>query len=125
MSTLRRHEGYLLIDHRASPGVSAEFVRASGKAAPFAGEGQMLEAPTITCSHCHQVLIVNPDRQRARGYCGKCDHYVCDRCEGLRVQTGVCRSMAQIFDEAQDHAARYLGREDDPAATPLVLLATS
>lgn len=125
MPSLRRHEGYLHIDNRGGPGVTADFVRQSGKDAPFAGEGQQFEAATVTCSHCHQVLIVNPDRTRARAHCMKCDHYICDGCEGVRVATGECRPMGKILDMAQEHAARYLGREDNPESSPLVLLAAA
>lgn len=116
MSSLRSREGYLLIDHRASPGVSEEFVRASGKSAPVVGEGQQLEAATMTCSHCHVQMIRNPLRTRERGYCMKCDHYVCDGCEAVRVKTGVCTPMVKILDRAQEHAFRYLGNEDNPGS---------
>lgn len=67
----RRHEGYLMIDHRASPGLPA----------PGMGEGQLYETATITCVHCQTVVILSPTRTRARGYCQKCDHYVCDKPE--------------------------------------------
>lgn len=59
MPSLQRQEGYLLIDNTA------------------AGEGKM-EAATLTCCHCQRIFLKNPDRVRARGYCAKCDSYVCD-----------------------------------------------
>lgn len=67
LQSKRNLEGYLLIDHRASPGT------------PQVPEGRILEAPTITCSHCNAVVILNPMRTRPRNYCAKCDHYVCDK----------------------------------------------
>ncbi len=73
MSSLRRHEGYLLIDHSNSPGVP------NGGDAAHVGAGQKFESATVTCSHCHYVVVLNPDRSRARHYCSKCDHYVCDK----------------------------------------------
>lgn len=63
--------------------------------------GGMKEFPTITCSHCQQVLIINPDRTRERGYCPKCDHYVCDRCEVIRLNQG-CKTYKQIMDEYEE-----------------------
>lgn len=80
-------EGYLLIDNRAS------------------GQG-MLEAATLTCSHCQLQMVRNPARERARGYCPKCDHYVCDACETARVKTGVCRTFNEIIDIVQEQAIR-------------------
>lgn len=79
MSSLRRHEGWLLIDNRFGPGVTAEMIGASGKDVPIVGEGRMFESATITCSHCHTIVILNTDRSRPRNYCRKCDHYICDK----------------------------------------------
>lgn len=62
------HEGYLMIDHRASPGT------------PEVPEGTVFEAATMHCSHCGTVVIVNPNRTRERAWCQPCDKYVCDNC---------------------------------------------
>jgi hypothetical protein len=97
MRSKARHEGYLLIDHRASPGIDHATARMFG--APCVGEGQMLEAPTFTCSHCNGVVIVNPDRRRERAYCRRCDHLVCDGCGAV----GECRSFARAMDLAQEN----------------------
>jgi hypothetical protein len=80
MFSKRSLEGYLLKDHRASG-------------------GGMFESATLTCSHCQRQVILNPDRSRSRGYCPKCDHYVCDDCEEVRVQTGVCYTFKQRMDD--------------------------
>ena len=96
--TQRQREGYLLIDHRAGEGV--------GEA--LAG-GKVSEWPTYTCSHCQRIVVINPDRKRDRGYCPKCDHLVCDHCEGARVQSGgACRPFEQIADEALERAIKGL-----------------
>lgn len=79
MSSLRIQEGYLLIDNRFSPGVTEEFVHASGKDAPVVGADRIWESATVTCSHCNAIVILNPNRSRPRGYCRKCDSYVCDK----------------------------------------------
>lgn len=88
----RSHEGYLMIDHRATrvPGAPVFF-----------------ESATITCSHCQRVVVLNPDRSRSRGYCPKCDHYICDECEAARVASGgACRPFEQIIEETQEAAVR-------------------
>lgn len=79
MSSLKRHEGYLLIDHSASPGLTPEEARLCGYHGNC-GEGKVFESATITCSHCKMPFIKNPERVRPREYCKKCDHYICDFC---------------------------------------------
>ena len=82
MKTKKSLEGYLLIDNRAT-------------------HGGVLETSTLTCSHCQRQIIRNPDRTRDRAYCPKCDHYICDGCEMLRIQTGMCRPFKQVLDMAE------------------------
>lgn len=101
MSSLKRHEGYLIIDNRFSPGVSEDLVRGSGKNAPVVGEGRVFECDTITCSHCHTIVMLNPDRSRPRNYCRKCDHYICDN-PGCNVG---CTPLNQVLDELQEQQA--------------------
>lgn len=77
MHSKRRHEGWLMIDNRASPGIDDKLIGAD-KFAPVVGEGQVYESATVTCAHCSKVVVLNPNRTRPRHYCQKCDHYVCD-----------------------------------------------
>lgn len=102
MRTLRAKEGYYMIDHRAGDGIERLGER------PEIPAGALFESATTTCSHCHRVVILNPDRSRSRGYCPSCDHYVCDECESVRVSTGKCHSLARKFDELQNLAAKGL-----------------
>lgn len=97
--SLRRHEGYLLIDNRNSPGVSEAFVRASGTDAVAVGEGAVFESATVTCSHCHRIVVLNPARTRPRHYCAQCDHYVCDT-PACAVE---CVPLAKVLDALQEH----------------------
>ena len=106
MSSKRRHEGYLLMDNRDSPGISDELIRAVGPPLPPGAGRGVFEAPTITCSHCQVVVVLNPARVRDRAYCAKCDHYVCDLCGAALAQTGVCKPFAQVIEEVQEQAAR-------------------
>jgi len=107
MNSKKNHEGYLLIDNRAGPGVSADFIRSCGKdpdLIPGVGEGQIFESATITCSHCQKVLFKNLKRTRERGYCAKCDHYICDDCNAKKFLTGECDLARKRHDEAQERA---------------------
>lgn len=88
VKSLKRHEGWLLIDHSASPGIPPDVARKVGLDPRFVGEGKKLEAATITCNHCGSAYKKNPKRTRPRGYCRQCDHYICDACEFLRMQPG-------------------------------------
>lgn len=76
----RGHEGYLMRDDRVSG-------------------GSLFETAISTCSHCQRGVIRNPARERERAYCPKCDHYICDECEALRVLTGQCVTFKQKMDE--------------------------
>ena len=73
-------EGYLLIDDRCS-GLGVQ------------------ESATYTCSHCQSIIVKHLDRVRERGFCRKCDSYICDACEATRVLTGQCRTYKQFIDE--------------------------
>jgi hypothetical protein len=92
----RSLEGYLIIDNRVGPRVPK-----MGDAMEIPA-GATWESATVTCSHCHCVVILNPDRTRERHYCAKCDKYICDGCAVLQE----CRPLNAIFDALQTQAAR-------------------
>lgn len=78
---MAQREGYLLLDHRASPGLPADFARAMGIDPVLASEGKLFEAATLTCVHCTNVVLKNRFRLREREKCMKCGgKYVCDAC---------------------------------------------
>lgn len=105
MKSLRSTEGYFMLDSRNNEGIPDSFVRAMSPELPMSAGRGMFEAPTITCSHCQVVVIINPLRKRERAYCPKCDHYLCDLCGAARALTGECRPFRQIVDEVQEAAA--------------------
>ena len=112
MQTKRRHEGYVLIDNRESPGVTTSFVQQSGqkgRGVPAVGEGKVLEANTITCAHCQRGVILNPQRSHDREWCGKCDHYLCDNCGLVKKIDGQCRNFVALLDKLQEKAFRQQG----------------
>ena len=103
----RRHEGVIIVDHRFSPGLTDETIYKTNtwsNAKMPIGSGQgMLEMATFSCSHCPNVVYIHPLRNRPRGYCRKCDHYVCDSCEAKRAMDGgMCKTYKQQCDELQE-----------------------
>lgn len=98
MKSKRSLEGWIMIDHSASPGTEK------------IPERQRYEAGTLTCSHCHAQMLVNPLRMRERAYCRKCDRYICDQCEIVRVASGYeCDTLNQRFDRMQNAMLRSPG----------------
>lgn len=79
MMSKRTTEGWLYCDNRLSG-------------------GELIEAATITCSHCQRQIIRNPARTRERAWCSSCDHTICDPCNAIRLAVG-CRTFKQIMDE--------------------------
>lgn len=78
-------EGYLLIDHRASPGIPAGMARQMGYDPTLVGEGKLLEAAMMNCAHCNLPVIKNPLRTRERAHCMECaGAYICDGCDARR-----------------------------------------
>ena len=59
MGSLHKHDGYLIIDHRASPGIPADIAQAIGLDPQQCGEGKVLEVDTLFCSHCTCSVVPN------------------------------------------------------------------
>ena len=82
---MKQREGYLLVDHSASPGLPEDVARASGYDPAMVAEGKRFEAATLTCAHCKVTVVKSPLRTRERNYCMKCSgKYICDVC-GFRA----------------------------------------
>ncbi len=103
--SLREKEGYLRIDHRDSPGISAEQAKAMRSHVVVPG-GTMLEARTYNCCACQRTVIINPDRLRTRDYCRECHSYMCETCALLRKLTGIHRPMKRFVAEYLESAAK-------------------
>jgi hypothetical protein len=79
----RRQQGYLLVDHTASPGLTEEQARFAGYDPTHCREGKKYETHTLRCAHCATGVVPNPFRLRERHYCAKCGDppkYICDIC---------------------------------------------
>jgi len=112
MDWQRKHEGYIMVDHRDSPGISDDFIHKTSQVLPAdaclpLGAGRSLfEAPTISCSHCQAMVIINPLRNRERGYCTGCGRYICDICTERRRIDGQCKTFQQLADEIVEAAIK-------------------
>lgn len=89
---MAKQMGYLMIDHRASPGLPEEIARWAGYDPKLTGEGKVYEVDTLSCSHCTARVVPNVMRTRPRAKCFECDnregHYICDPCDFQRAQPG-------------------------------------
>lgn len=117
MSSLKRHDGELEINHQASPGVPDQIAIACGL--PLMREGSVVRAATFTCWHCRTVLIKNPQRVRPREYCRKCDMNICDACAAEAAKAGyVHRSFNDLADAVRSGKYKLAG--GGPSAPILV-----
>ena len=106
MHSKRSQEGYFLADHRNSPGITeADLLTVTAYMREFFQPMRgLFESGTIRCCHCGTMVILNPQRTRARTYCQRCDHYVCDT-----VQCHVeCTPFMKTVEETQEAAAKLL-----------------
>lgn len=74
-----QREGYLFVDHRASPGIPAELAIQLGLNPSLVREGKLFEDATLTCRHCKSTEMRGAPRERA--LCMKCGgKFICDGC---------------------------------------------
>jgi hypothetical protein len=96
-----RRAGYVIIDHKNSPGLSAEVAIRNGLDPKYCGAGKTYEADTQTCAHCKGVVLINKLRTRPRGHCIKCDRYICDACHALSTLPNYIHTpFEKIIDNA-------------------------
>jgi hypothetical protein len=113
--SLKDGSGYLMIDHRDSPGLTpADVAHVPGAIA--VGGGEAFEADIQQCSHCQRGVVLRDDRVRPRGYCLKCNHYICDACETIRAKNGDCVPFMCVLDRAASIAEKFVGQPDHPEA---------
>lgn len=94
------NEGYVMIDHRASPGFTEEEARTLGYEPQHVASGQLFETKTNHCNHCGTVVIINPLRTRERPHCVYCDKYICDNCGvNMKLPDYVHKTYKQQLEE--------------------------
>lgn len=98
MVSKRSREAYILIDHRNSPGISQEFMRANNLDGPAVGAGITFESAMSVCHCCQRDIILNPNRTRERAWCMKHDAYLCDECDSARKSGVECVPFQQKLE---------------------------
>jgi hypothetical protein len=106
MLSKRSQEAYILIDHRNSPGISPEFVRANGLDAPAVGAGQTFESAMVVCHCCQADVVLNPNRTRERAWCWKHDAYTCDNCAAAQKAGAECVPAEKRYEQIWDKINR-------------------
>jgi hypothetical protein len=76
----KSHEGCIMVDHRASPGIPAELAPQLGYRPEDVAEGKLYETVTYGCKHCGLCYVKNPWRMRPREHCFTCNRDICDAC---------------------------------------------
>lgn len=104
----RSLEGYAQIDHRDSPGISAEFVHKHKLDAPAVPAGVHYESAFVVCHCCQNDILLHPDRSRERGYCRKHDAYLCDNCATAQKAGADCIPFSQRFEQWFEMACKGL-----------------
>lgn len=116
MKLLTRHNGYLMLDHRASPGLPESMARPIG--APTGSK--LFETETLWCAHCSTPYLKNPARTRPREYCKKCDEYICDFCGNAAALPGyVHRSFKELADLVRSGKWTLRGSASNPILVPV------
>lgn len=112
-----------MLDHRASPGIPPDVARKLGLLPHEVGEGALFEGATLTCKHCGNSYNKNPRRIRAREYCKKCDHYICDGCAKEACSpTYIHRSKEEVIDSALTSASRGESFDLNTPKSPLIIV---
>jgi hypothetical protein len=104
---MAKQMGYLMVDHRASPGLPENVARLAGYDPTLCREGKIYEADTMTCSHCGGTVVKNIFRTRERHSCAKCGgHYICDGCQYLSTLPDYVHApMSKIIDDVRKQEA--------------------
>jgi len=117
MSSINRDNGYMVIDHRGTDGLPEDILAMVGLPRG-AGRG-MFEVATIYCVHCGGHTIKNPERLRPRGFCKKCNHYICDPCEAAKLAPDyVHRTIEELTILVQGGDYEIVGSSSAPVLIP-------
>lgn len=112
-------EGYLFIDHRASPGIPEAEAIQMGLDPALVKQGKVFEAATLRCGHCMSVFVKNPLRTRERSHCFQCNSYLCDGCGAAQKTTGYVHICGQeVIDKVTSGKFTLSGTSSLPVLTP-------
>ena len=111
MTTSKKsYDGYLMVDHRSSPGIPEDLANKLGLDPLHSRGGALAEYATTGCPHCGAHVIFNPQRTRDRAWCSKCDRYICDWCDAARKEAGYeHRTFNEVADLVRDKGYTVTG----------------
>ena len=113
------HDGEILLDHGASPGIPKSLAEKMNLPPELVGEGKKMTAATMGCAHCGGVVIINPMRKRERANCFQCNQYICDGCDTVRREPDYThRTMKQIVEMVQSGKWSLAGSMSRPILIP-------
>ena len=118
MRTKTRAFGYLHLDHRNSPGLPDALALQVGYDPLLCREGQVYESYTLGCAHCGAHVVINPWRRRDRGWCAKCDAYICDACTAALKAGCVHRTIQELADLVNSGRWSLSGNMSRPMLVP-------
>lgn len=114
-----KNEGYVMVDHRASPGLPEKVAQRLGYHPSQVKEGAMFEAATFGCPHCGGTVVKNPARVRERAFCFKCSTNICDVCAAVSREPGyVHHTVKEIADLVHSGKYELHGSMGRPILTP-------
>jgi hypothetical protein len=114
------HDGEIMIDHSASPGLTPDQARRFGYPPELVGEGKQMHAPTLGCPHCGAHVVLNPNRKRPRANCYKCNQYICDYCAVvMRDPDYVHRSFKEVREMVHSGHWEMHGTASRPFMVPI------
>lgn len=106
MPSLKKHFGEVETSH-FGPGVGR-----------YAADKTVREA-TLSCRHCGTHVVINPDRERERGFCRLCNRYICDHCKAASVLPDyVHRTFSDIADLVMSGKYTLSGSVSNPVLIP-------
>lgn len=112
-------EGYLMIDHRFSPGIPEQTALAMGLDPKLVGAGKVMEGATHTCTHCRGTVLRNPKRVRERYTCQQCGGgFICDGC---KAETLAANYTHLNYDERVNKTRELADKGIDITGSSLII----
>jgi hypothetical protein len=112
--------GEIMVDHRASPGLTPAEALRLGYHPDQVREGAQFTARTLHCAHCGGDWVENPMRERERHRCYKCSAYVCDTCAAMmNLPDYEHRPLVQVVDMITSGRFQATGPASNPNLKPV------
>lgn len=108
MKTQRGKAGWLMLDHRESPGLSEAEIRRKGMGLKEGAGRGLHETNVLHCAHCTKGMVVHPLFMIDLPFCALCDAHICDQCKTAQVVSGRHLPFSKVADLFQEAALKGL-----------------